>query len=88
MEGCCTDQGTADSHKDSCRNAFATDIGNSETDVLVIDFEEIIEITAYILGCGHGGSNLHLIGQFRERREDTRQNSLLNLMGYSQVAFE
>ena len=85
---CGADQRTADCHEDGCGNTFTTDIGNHESDAVFIDAEEIVEIASHILRSIHRSGNIQLVLVLREWREDTGQDSLLDLACHSQVAFD
>ena len=49
--------------------------------MVVIDTEEVVEVTTNILGCLHRGVNIQFVAVFWERREHLRQDILLNVSG-------
>ena len=63
-------------------------VGNDETDTVVVDTEEVVEIAAHVAGRVHRGSDLELTGILRKWRKDTWQDGLLDFPGHGQVALQ
>ena len=87
-DACGTDQRSAHGHEDGSWYALAAHVGNHEADVVLVDAEEVVEVAAHVLRRIHRGGYVELVGILWERREDPRQDGLLNLSGHSQVALD
>ena len=81
-------QRTTHGHEDGSRNTLAANVGNHESDAVVVDTEEIIEVASHILGSRHRGCNVELLLILGERREDAWQDGMLYLLGDGQIALQ
>ena len=74
-------------HEQSRGNALAGYVRDYKSQVLLIDKEEIVEVTADFL-CGlHGGEDVEFFS-VRKSREDTRQRLRLDLGGHGKLGVE
>ena len=80
-----TYKGATHSHKQRRRDTLAANVTDDQSDVVIIDAEEVVEVTADILCRLHRGIDIQLVTDIREGRENTRQDKLLNLVGCRQV---
>ena len=78
QKGKIVDQDLGGHHKESSRNTFAGDIGHDEAEMVVVDQEEVIEVSADLLRRIHGCEDLKFL-TVRESGEDTGNHSLLDL---------
>ena len=78
QKGEIVDQDLGGHHKESSRNAFAGDISHDEAEMVVVDQEEVIEVSADLLRRIHGCEDLKFL-TVRESGEDTGNHSLLDL---------
>ena len=69
--------GLGNHHKQRCRNALSGDVGNDETEMIFVDQEEIIEVSADLSGRLHNRIDIKLM-PVRVRRECMRQHGRLN----------
>ena len=83
-----TDNSTADSHEQCCGNALATDVGNHQSNAVVVNAEEVVEVATNVLGGLHRCVDIHLIAHLREWGKDARQDILLNVAGRREVALQ
>ena len=70
------DQSLGDHHEHGCRYALAGNIGDHDREMIVVDHEEIVEVTADFLGRGHCRIDIKVLA-FREGREDVWQHVCL-----------
>ena len=67
------DQRLGNDHEHGRRNALAGNIGDHHGQMVLVDHEEIIEVTADFLGRGHRGIDIEII-PIRKGREDVWQH--------------
>ena len=79
-----TDHRAAHGHEQGCGDAFTTDVGYHEGDVVVVDTEEVVEVASHILGRLHGGVDVELVADVGERGKLIREDILLDLAGDGQ----
>ena len=77
-------QHLCDYHKERCRDALSGNIGNYQSQMIVIHQEEIIEIAANLFRRGHCGIDIEL-RSIGEGREDAGQHAGLNSGGNRQL---
>ena len=84
----CPDQRSTDGHEDRCRHTFSAHVCNHEPDVVIIDTEEIVEVSSHVLGSIHRCSNVQHLCVFREGWKNTRQYRLLYFPSHRQVTLD
>ena len=77
------DQSLRNHHKERRRNPLAGDIRHHKSDPVIINLEEIVEISAHLFGRFHTGIKVYFF-DIRKGREGTWQSALLNIGGQLQ----
>ena len=70
-------------HEQGCRNAFPADIRHDHAQMIIVDQEEVVEITPDLLGRIHRRIQVKL-PPVREGRENMRQHAALDQVGHLQ----
>ena len=78
------DQCLCDDHKQSRRDSFARNIGHHQSQMIIVDQEEIIKVASDLFRRDHRSKNIELF-PIRESREDPREHVRLDLCRYIQL---
>ena len=72
-------------HEKGCRNSLARNVPDRKKQLIVVQHEEVIKISAYFLGRDQRGENIEF-APFRKGRESLRQKTHLDCAGDLQFA--
>ena len=82
-----SDQDLGDHHKQGGRNTFAGDICHNKSDMVIVHEEEIIKVSAYLLGRRHGRIDVKLLS-VRESGEQVGKLAGLNGCCHTQLRLD
>ena len=88
LQGNGADERTADGHEDGGGNTFSRYVGHYQSDVVVVNAEEVVEVASDILCRGHHSRQVELVLVLGEWREDTWQDGLLDFSCYCEVGLQ